>query len=84
MPNTPTESRRVIMRIELLEQAKQEFTGMSDRWGMTQVAISSRLIEWFAEQTDVVQAIILGLYPEEMRPEVTKMILKHIAADKKK
>ncbi|MDP9173460.1 MAG: hypothetical protein M3O30_06290 [Planctomycetota bacterium] len=79
--NTP---RRVIMRIELYPQAKDGLTDMCDRLGMTQVAATSRIIEWFTDQTDVVQAAILGLYPKDIRAEVAEMILKKMAAERKK
>jgi len=76
--------RRVIMRIELYPQAKDRLTSMCDRLGMTQVAATSRLVEWFAQQQDVVQAAVLGLYPQDIRSEVATMILKKMAGDKKK
>lgn len=76
--------RRVIMRIELYPEAKEGLAGMCDRLGMTQIAATSRIIEWFTAQNDVVQAAILGLYPEDIRAEVAEMILKKMAADKRK
>jgi len=72
------------MRIEILPNAKDCLNGMSDRLGMTQVAAASRLVEWFAEQTDVVQAAVLGLYPDDIRAEVPAMLLKRMAGEKKK
>ncbi len=54
-------TRRVIMRIELYPEAKDGLTDLCDRLGMTQIATTSRIIEWFTTQTDVVQAAILGL-----------------------
>jgi hypothetical protein len=80
--NSP--SRRVIMRIELLPEAKDGLTGLCDRLGMTQIAATSRIIEWFTTQSDVVQAAILGLYPQDIRAEVAEMILKRMASDSKK
>ena len=80
--NSP--SRRVIMRIELLPEAKEGLTGLCDRLGMTQIAATSRIIEWFTTQSDVVQAAILGLYPQDIRAEVAEMILKRMASDSKK
>lgn len=76
--------RRVIMRIELLPEAKEALTGLCDRLGMTQIATTSRIIEWFTTQSDVVQAAILGLYPHDIRAEVAEMILKRMASDGKK
>jgi hypothetical protein len=84
MANTFNEPRRVIMRIELYPQAKDHLMGLCDRLGMTQVATVSRVVEWFCEQTDLVQAAVLGLYPEDIRAEVASLILKHIARNKKK
>ncbi len=77
-------NHRVIMRIELYPEAKQGLTDLCDRLGMTQVAATSRVIEWFTDQTDVVQAAILGLYPKDIRAEVAEMILKRIVSDKRK
>jgi hypothetical protein len=84
MATSTNPHRRVIMRIELYPEAKDGLTGLCDRLGMTQVAATSRIIEWFTDQTDVVQAAILGLYPKDIRAEVAEMILKRMASDKKK
>ena len=75
---------RVIMRIELFPEAKQGLQDLCDRLGMTQVAAASRVIEWFTAQNDVVQAAVLGLYPKEIRADVADIILKKMAAEKKK
>jgi hypothetical protein len=72
------------MRIELLPEAKEGLTGLCDRLGMTQIAATSRIIEWFTTQSDVVQAAILGLYPQDIRPELAEMTLKRMASDSKK
>jgi hypothetical protein len=74
---------RVIMRIELLPEAKTNLGVASDQRGMTQVATTSRVIEWFCKQDDVVQASILGLYPDDIRAELPTMIFKHMASEKK-
>jgi hypothetical protein len=64
------------MRLELYPHAKSHLENLCDRVGMTQVAAVGRLVEWFGEQTEVVQAAALGLYPETIRAEVAGMILK--------
>lgn len=79
-----TMPKRVIMRIELYPEAKDKLADMCDRLGMTQVAATSRLVEWFTSQSDVVQAAVLGLYPDDIAAEVATMILKRMAAEKKK
>jgi hypothetical protein len=40
------------------------------------------LLEWFAEQPDVTQAAILGLYPQDIKKELPRMILERMRADK--
>jgi hypothetical protein len=84
MTNSSKAPRRVIMRIELLPQAKNRLGDLCDQLGMTQVATTSRLIEWFCGQNDTVQAAVLGLYPEDIRADVPVMILKRMAGEKKK
>ena len=76
-------SLRVILKIEVLPQASEQLTGFCRRLGMTQVATTSRLVEWLWGQPDVIQAGILGLYPEDIRSELPRMILERIAAEKK-
>jgi hypothetical protein len=72
------------MRIELYPEAKKGLSDLCDRLGMTQIAATSRIIEWFTTQSDVVQAAVLGLYPMDIRAEVAEMILKRMASDHKK
>jgi hypothetical protein len=84
MANSSNVNRRVIMRIELYPEAKQGLIDLCDRLGMTQVASTSRIIEWFTTQNDVLQAAILGLYPKDIRSEIAEMILKKMAADKRR
>jgi len=79
-----TSTRRVIMRIELTPDAKKGLTELCDRLGMTQIATTSRIIEWFTTQPDVVQAAVLGLYPQDIRAEIAEIILKRLASDHKK
>ena len=77
-------NRRVIMRIELYPEAKKGLADLCDRLGMTQIAATSRIIEWFTTQSDVVQAAVLGLYPQDIRAEVAELILKRMASEHKK
>lgn len=81
--NNSTPSR-VIMRIELFPEAKEGLQNLCDRLGMTQVAAASRVIEWFTAQNDVVQAAVLNLYPKDIRAEIAEMIIKRMAAEKRK
>lgn len=72
--------RRVIVRLELTPQAKKALEDVCDHNGMTQVAVSSRLVEWFSQQSDMLQAAILGHYPKEIEPDIAELILKRMSA----
>jgi hypothetical protein len=71
--------RRFIMRIELTGPAKQKLSTLSDRHGMTQVAMMSRLVEWFASQNELIQGAVMGHYPGEIAADVAKLILKRMS-----
>ena len=75
-------SRRFIMRIELTASAKQKLSALSDKHGMTQEAMMSRLVEWFAAQDPLIQGAVLGHYPQEIEADVAKLILKRLSGDK--
>jgi len=71
-----SKQRRVIMRIELTPSAKALLTDLCDRTGMTQVAVMSRITEWFSNQNALIQGAILGHYPTPIESDVAKLILK--------
>ena len=61
---TSTSQPRVILRIDVTPRAVQEHRKTTEDFGMTQVAVTSRLLMWFVKQPDVIQAKILGIHPE--------------------
>ena len=71
--------RRVIIRLELTPQAKDALESVCDRNGMTQVAVSSRLVEWFSVQSEMLQAAILGHYPKDIERDIAKLILTRLS-----
>jgi hypothetical protein len=73
---------RIIVRIELTPSAKEALNELTDKAGMTQVALLSRLVEWFSHQTDMIQAAVLGQYPSEIEADIAKLILKRMASGK--
>ncbi|HVT88681.1 MAG TPA: hypothetical protein VHD56_07515 [Tepidisphaeraceae bacterium] len=75
-------ARRHIMRIELTGHAKQKLTTLSDKHGMTQVAMMSRLVEWFSKQNETVRAAAVLQYPSEIQADIAKVILKGMAEGK--
>ena len=70
------------MRIEITPRAKDALTGFCGRVGMTQVAAMSRMVDWFSEQDEVVQAAIMGLYPTDIRADIARLILEKMADSK--
>ena len=70
---------RVIMRIDLLPAARQRFTKVADQFGMTQVAVNSRLLEWMVTQPEEIQASLLGLMPAQASKDVAQDFLKRMA-----
>jgi hypothetical protein len=73
---------RIIVRIELTPSAKEALNDLTDKAGMTQVALLSRLVEWFSHQSDMIQAAVLGQYPSEIEGDIAKMILKRMGSGK--
>lgn len=72
-------SRRFIMRIELTGPAKKKLATLSDDHGMTQVAMMSRLVEYFANQDELLQSAIIGRYPGEIQGDIARLLLKRMA-----
>src|SRR5262245_46516840 len=64
LAENPIMARRVIMRIELTPSAKELLTDLCHRNGMTQVSVMSRITEWFAGQSELIQAAVLRQYPK--------------------
>lgn len=74
--------KRAVFRIQLTNEAKKRLLEISDKLGITQIAVTSKLTEWFALQPDVVQAAILGLYPDAIKQDVAQIIIKAMASGK--
>lgn len=74
---------RYVVRLEVTKSAKERISLLSESSGMTQVALTSRLVEWFAHQPEIIQAAVLGKFPTEYQEDVAKLILKRMSGDKK-
>jgi hypothetical protein len=70
---------RIIVRIELTPEAKSHVNELCKRAGMTQVAMISRMVEWFAGQSDMIQAAVLRQYPAELEADIAKLIIKRLS-----
>lgn len=71
--------KRAVFRIQLTSEAKKRLLDISDKLGVTQIAVTSKLTEWFAMQPETVQAAVLGLYPDVIKQDVAALILKKMA-----
>ena len=74
-------ARRIIMRIEVTPKARADVAKVTELFGMKQVAVMSRVIEWLSSQSDVVQANVLGLAPQALSTDIVPVILKAMLAD---
>ena len=74
--------KRAVFRIQLTPEAKKRLLDMSDQLGITQIHLTSKLMEWFASQPDTVQAAVLGLYPDVIKQDVATLILQRMADGK--
>lgn len=75
--------QRVVFRIQLTLDAKQSLERLTDELGITQIAATSKLVEWFAGQPDTVQGVILGLFPDMIKQDVAELILRRMASDQR-
>lgn len=71
---------RIIVRIELTPEAKRRSEAVAEKYGMTQIATTSRLVEWFAGQSEMIQAAILGQYPSDIEADVAQLILEKMTS----
>jgi hypothetical protein len=70
------------MRIEVLRHVPESLARVTDRVGSTQVSVASRLLEWFSDQPDVVQAAILGLHSDDVLKDLPKKIIEGLRDEK--
>lgn len=74
-------ARRFVIRLELTEAAKNSLSNLADHHGMTQVAVMSRLVEWFAAESELIQAAVLGRYPATIEADIARLILRKMAGE---
>lgn len=68
------------MRIELTQGARKQHDSVPEKFGMTHVAISSRLIEWFSKQDPSTQKSIMMVEAGSSSKELAKGILRKMAS----
>jgi len=72
------------MRIEVSPGVPEALAVVTVLFGSTNVSVVSRLLEWFSTQPDVFQAAILGLYPQDIKDELPRMVLERLRDEKPK
>ena len=75
---------RIIIRIELTPPAKKALEGLTEKQGMTQVALLSRLVEWLAHQPDSIRAAVLGQFSPEVNNSTAKLIAQQLLNRKRR
>jgi len=76
-------SHRAVIRLQLDVNAKRQIDELTEKRGMTQIAILSRLVKWFSRQDEVVQASVLGLLSDDMLGDLTQLLHKRLTASTK-
>jgi len=66
------------INIELADGAKDQLEAVRQRNGMTQKEMVGRLINWFSDQDEAIQQIILGQIPERVRGAVATHLLDEL------
>jgi len=69
-------SKELIMRVQLDSVAKERLDQICTKRGMTQIALMSRLVNWFSRQDDLIQTIVVGSLSKESLAALTKSFLK--------
>jgi hypothetical protein len=70
--------QRAVIRLAMESASKKQVDDVCKERGMTQIAVLSRLVKWFASQDEMVQASILGLLSEQMVGDVSKRLLDRL------
>jgi hypothetical protein len=71
--------KRAILRVQLDADAKTRLIELCERRGMTQIAVMSRLIEWFVRQDEVIQVSVLGLLSQEHCAPLAHRLLQQLS-----
>jgi hypothetical protein len=67
---------RIIVRIEVTKQARDEIDRLSRKLGMTYLSMHSRMVQWLSNQPDEIRAGILHNFPAEVKGDIARLILK--------
>ncbi|MCC7145657.1 MAG: hypothetical protein IT443_04355 [Phycisphaeraceae bacterium] len=67
---------RTTVRVQLDTITKQLLDNLCAKRGMTQIAAMSRLVNWFVDQNDLIQAAILGQLTLSAQKELARKLIE--------
>ncbi|CAN5559542.1 hypothetical protein BH09PLA1_BH09PLA1_00620 [soil metagenome] len=73
-------AKRAILRIQLDRAGKQGLERLCKQRGMTQIAVMSKLVNWFVRQDEVIQVSVLGLVSQDLAGPLARKMLEQISA----
>jgi hypothetical protein len=73
-------AKRSILRIQLDRAAKEGLERLCEQRGMTQIAVMSRLVDWFIKQDEIIQLAALGVLSPQVTGPLARKILERMAA----
>lgn len=76
-----TVSLRKIIKISVNGDAKRAIESFASKTGMTEIAVASRVYQWFVAQDDVLRKGIVGILPETYEVDIAELALRRIATD---
>jgi hypothetical protein len=74
-------SKRSVMRIQLDGTSKDRLEVICKKRGMTQIAVMSRLVNWFSVQDDYVQTAVLQALSEGSMATLAKSFMKKLSSE---
>jgi len=76
-------AKRSIMRVQLDTTAKDRLDTIYKRRGMTQIAMMSRLVNWFSVQDDYIQTAVLQTLSDASMATLAKTLLKQLSSERR-
>jgi hypothetical protein len=76
-------AKRSIMRIQLDTTAKDRLETICKRRGMTQIAMMTRLVNWFSAQDDYIQTAVLQSLSDASMATLAKTLLKQLSSERR-
>ncbi len=73
-------AKRSILRIQLDRAAKEGLERLCEQRGMTQIAVMSRLVEWFINQDEIIQLGVLGVLSPQLTGPLARKLLERMTS----